>query len=848
MGLKFLQVNICGLSQRSQLCLDKYINENLADVVFLSETKCTEMNTFTNFNSILKQNKINPTQQGGVAILAQQSITVDRLGYLERDDIDAIFAVVTIGNNRLLVSSVYIPPNSPQKLNAFTAMITVACSQINDLKCKGLLIVGDLNARHREWGDKSDNKAGVNLCDYVSSQNLYISDKLREDTFVCNEGGSRIDLMIVSNKLRDVIKHQHIDAEIELFTGAPHRGHIPVWSMLNLSQPVHTPRQYYAWQTADWQSFSDTLDRLTLKTLPQLVETTDPRELWLIAKSLLLQAKNQVVPQLTTKSHSKPYWNNELSNLSKQLRIARKAFKQRSNFVNGNTLQLAKQLFDEALSRARNTYVENKCEGLNQRDSASFWKSFKNTFYKRFNSSSHVATLVDQIGQIVTEDKAKADLLYEDIFLGNHLTNVTFDTGWESYVNNFVSSPQFFKDDKPSPYNEKITYDEIAAAHKRIKCTSKSSDPDGIHPLMIKFCGHQFFVLLYKLFNAVLTTKTWPWSEGEVIFLHKPGKDDYTNTSAYRPITKTSYIGKFLERVLEMRLSQHLSAKSIIPPSQNGFRKGYSTDTYMHTLISSIQHELKCKQKVAGIFVDLQKAFDSVWVNGLLFKMYQLGIRGSFLELMSGFLRYRKISLTVNGHTTPPTTCKIGVPQGSVLSPTLFSMYVHDMLENLSGTRLQYADDTSIVVAAHSNKQLEEICQTNCDVLQKWLTTWRLKANCSKTEFLLFSGECRTPTIRGIQISKADETKVLGILLDNKLKFDSQLVSSVKKMKSMWARLKPFVFSNLNIECSRRIFLTVILPKACYLAHLWDTNHRISTYPYIKDMLRVPFRPPLEHL
>ena len=133
---KIERINICGLSERTRLCLDKYINEQKAALVFLSETKTSIFDHhFHNYNFIGRVNQHNPNQKGGVGILSHQDFILDRQPQLEKDDIDAIFAAVTVGRARLLICSAYVAPNSQQKLRQFLSLVENAQNELDRIKC-----------------------------------------------------------------------------------------------------------------------------------------------------------------------------------------------------------------------------------------------------------------------------------------------------------------------------------------------------------------------------------------------------------------------------------------------------------------------------------------------------------------------------------------------------------------------------------------------------------------------------------------------------------------------------------------------------------------------------------------
>ena len=844
-----MQINLCGFSEKSTKCLEKYIDDEKADVVLLSETKVDEIPNIHQYISFLHPNATNPKQKGGSGILIRDSYTKsDRQTNLEKDNVDACFITVNVNGQRLLICSAYIPPNSPNSMKQFITLLENARKQLGSLKCNGLIVGGDFNARQVSWGDRVDNSAGCTLNSFVSQNEMSVLDQFDGNTFMCTNGGSKIDLMLCSDNLLQMICEQVTDPEVELFTGAPIRGHIPVWTMMKLNPTTKTQKYRLApaWEKTNWDLFEMTMDRATASRLPQLANNANPNTLWENAKEILLSAKQSVIPMKRISQYSKPYWTAELTDLSLKLKQARNNYRYRSDFVNGDKLQTAKLAFSEALDRAKSDFLQNKSQSLNIQNDKSFWKTFKNTFYPNSNNSKVIGDLVDDNDNLVTDDATKAQMLYDSIFKGQHLANSSFDNNWQTTVEKEIKA-NIYKQG-PISLNHDITVSEINAAIKNTKCANKSADCDGIHPLMIKHCGEQFKILLFKIFNTSLLQQHWPWTNNTVIFLRKPGKSNYNITSSYRPITISSYVGKLYERILESRLREFVEKSKVLNDSQNGFRAGRSTATYIIKMLAKIQHDINNKQKIAGIFIDLQKAFDSVWIEGLIYRLSRLNIKGQYLGLMKSFLQNRKIKLMVNSHTTCPLPCSIGVPQGSVIAPLLFCIYIHDMLKDTKALQLQYADDCSLVINANNDTELEQKCQESCRAIDKWLHKWRMQANATKTDLLVFKGNIKTPELSHKAINMADETTVLGLTIDKDLKFSTQIGKARKSLECKWRALYPFIRHGLDIRTALHILKMVIIPKACYLAHLWDTRALLNFHTQIKCILHVPFNPPTECL
>ena len=192
-------------------------------------------------------------------------------------------------------------------------------------------------------------------------------------------------------------------------------------------------------------------------------------------------------------------------------------------------------------------------------------------------------------------------------------------------------------------------------------------------PLAIQF--------LTKIFNLCIEEDTWIWNKSHICFIKKAGKPSYMEPGAYRPLTISSYVGKLLERVIENRLKEFCNSNNILDNAQEGFRSKRSTTRYLYRLTASL-HEARMKKLVSMVlFIDFEKAFDSVWIPGLIVKLNRHGIKGKLLRIISTYLSGRIMSLRINSYFGRDRHClEYGLPQGSVLSPLLFIIYIADLL------------------------------------------------------------------------------------------------------------------------------------------------------------------------
>ena len=247
--------------------------------------------------------------------------------------------------------------------------------------------------------------------------------------------------------------------------------------------------------------FHCNLDEKSADMIPWIQQTNDPYQMWQEVLTVLTSTRDCMVPQKTVSCHSKPYWNETLSILSAELRMARKDFKARSTYTNGDKLSTAKAEFEAALIKAKRDHLEEQTKELDQAHASQFWSYFKRTCYKK--SDNNIGTLRDG-GDFAVSDQQKAELLYQDIFLGKHLDGSSFDDTWKKLVEDKLCQPLDINNEVTTILSSKIAVEEICKALGKTTTSNKSADADGIHPLMVRNCGPQFQILLFILFNKCL--------------------------------------------------------------------------------------------------------------------------------------------------------------------------------------------------------------------------------------------------------------------------------------------------------------------------------------------------------
>ena len=230
----------------------------------------------------------------------------------------------------------------------------------------------------------------------------------------------------------------------------------------------------------------------------------------------------------------------------------------------------------------------------------------------------------------------------------------------------------------------------------RILSKRKSPGPDKITNEMLQHLGMNAKKTLLNIFNKSWQIGTVPqcWREAIMVPIHKKGKDR-RKVDSYRPISLTSCFCKLMERLVNTRLNWHLESNNLLSSKQAGFRQHQSTEDQVTYIAQAIEDGFQAKKHTLAVWIDMEKAFDKVWKNGLRLKLQQSGVKGYMYRWISQYLTNRKARVHINGSYSRKKILKDRVPHGGVLSPTLFLIFINDIIENLPKNMYcaMYADD-----------------------------------------------------------------------------------------------------------------------------------------------------------
>jgi hypothetical protein len=334
----------------------------------------------------------------------------------------------------------------------------------------------------------------------------------------------------------------------------------------------------------------------------------------------------------------------------------------------------------------------------------------------------------------------------------------------------------------PSTALTPTTVDEVQSLIRGLKPRC-APGADGISNKILKNLPAQLICLLVAIFNSAMANHIFPavWKEADVIGIHKPGKDASV-PSSYRPISLLNSIGKLYERILLTRLKDYVFANNILINEQFGFRPKHSCINQVHRITEHVLSGFSSHphRGTGALFFDVAKAFDKVWHNGLLYKLYKLKIPDSLVLILRDYLSNRYFRFRVEGTRSSPRPLRAGVPQGSVLSPLLFSLYVNDIARTQGVHLALFADDTALFYTHKNRAHVAKKLQTAANTLGEWFRTWRIEVNPEKSAAVFFSRSCKPlpPDIKLFdrRIPWVKKVKYLGVTLDRYLSFAPHII------------------------------------------------------------------------
>lgn len=393
-----------------------------------------------------------------------------------------------------------------------------------------------------------------------------------------------------------------------------------------------------------------------------------------------------------------------------------------------------------------------------------------------------------------------------------------------------------FRDFLPAPvpfsfYLRPTTITEISNIIKNMKCSSPGHD--NIHSKVVKECVDEISPFLKHIINKSFQHGIFPnqLQISKIIPVYKKGIR--TNPDNYRPISLLTTFSKIFEKVMVTRLLSYIDKHALLTDCQFGFRPGYSTELAVHRLCQTIYNTMDSNIYQLSVFCDLSKAFDTISHSILAEKLSVYGIRGPALRWFVSYLSNRSHFTVFNNTNSSLKSSNSGIPQGSVLGPILFLLYVNDIVRSSNLLNfLLYADDTTVYLQGQDLVTLQNTMNSELFLVSKWIKSNKLTLNLSKTNYMISHSKYTLPgniliKIDDYSIHKVNVVKFLGVLIDNNLMWKyhiDEIKVKISKLIGIIYRIR----SSFNLLNLKQIYLSLIYPYFIYCSSIWGGAY--STY------------------
>ncbi|KAK3087639.1 hypothetical protein FSP39_008683 [Pinctada imbricata] len=734
---------------------------------------------------------------GGILIYVSKNLFFKRLHQLESQNTSSEFVWIEIKSRSetYLLCTAYRAPNIG---DLFWTSFENSLDAAFDMN-PNIIILGDLNV---DLLVETNHKLNHIINHYQ------LTNVIKSPTRISDARQSLLDPILVtecSNSFAEVIP---TDRNI-----SDHEATVIDIPLSNIN-PKSFKRKIWNYENGDFVTLNNKINEFDWESLFASCENTD--EACTKFTEIYLAFVNETIPSkiVTVKTTDKPWFN---SRIKREIRIRdrlrRKAkksgneshlrqYKDKRNHVN-NLKKSAKESFYQN--------VDGFVDHLSTQNSKGFWKLI-NTLTKSIGKLESIPPLLNPENlELETDEQAKAELLNRYFASISNIDDLNADV------------PEIDMKTSNHLSNISISESDIIDILKTLKL-GKANGIDEISHHMLKFTINSVVNPLKLLFNMSLSSHKFPslWKKALVMPLYK--KDDKHLPSNYRPISLLSTVGKVFERCLFKYLHNYMLDNKLFYEFQSGFLPNHSTtyqliELYHHICLNRERNEHTCL-----VFCDISKAFDKVWHRGLIKKLSSFGFSGHLLDFLQDYLSDREQAVILKNHRSSFLKLGAGVPQGTVLGPFLFLIFINDIAENLISLARLFADDTSLL---HSSKQINDIERTINSDLEKvldWSKKWFVTFNPAKTDILVVSNRSvpNLNIIFGDSHPNITEThKHLGITFSSDGKWTAHInniSNSALKQINVLKKLK-FTLSRKSLG---KIYTTFILPILEYACELWD--------------------------
>ena len=573
------------------------------------------------------------------------------------------------------------------------------------------------------------------------------------------------------------------------------------------------------YKKANFEAFREKLSRLDwnvcFKAEYDINETTErwTNEFLLIAKSVV---PNKLV---TVRPDDKPWYNNKLRAKQKHMMKLYKTTKSNNTATTWENYRIIRNEYFNEIKTAKKNFDDCKLKSLAEKKNSpkQWWSLIKQV--QQSNSCNEGIPPLEVNDQILTDDKDKANAFNTFFLDASTIDDTNAALPDQNRILNYDNLTDLV-------ISESDVLDQLS-----ILDPAKAYGFDGIPPKLLKEGRQCISSSLCSLFNLSLSVKKVPsnWKKTNVVPIFKKANPSIVDN--YRPISLISTLSKTMERIVFKYVYNYFKSNFTLSENQSGFLPGRSTVTQLVEIYHEFCRSVEAGKEIRVVFLDISKAFDRVWHSGLLFKLQLAGIDGNLLEWFEDYLSNRFQRVVINGQNSEWGSINAGVPQGSVLGPLLFLVYINDIVFTVSHCNVRlYADDTCLFLEVDNRinaaiKMNEDLNRIAC-----WSDQWLINFSAPKTKSLTISNKRdarKNPQIifRNHGIDEVNTHVHLGLRFSNNLKWQRHIEEIASKARKKLNAMLPLKFK-LDRKSLHIMYTSFIRPSMEYASVVWGGTYK----------------------
>ena len=782
-GLHFLHINCRSLiSKLDQLKL--LAQKTKAAIICVSETWLDSSVTDTEINTpgYLVTCRDRNREGGGVCIYVREDLAFNPRNDLNDSELESVWIELCLPKTKpILIGCAYRPPKKTNFFDILENNIS-NCHRFSDIEC---YLFGDFNINLLRNSKYFLPQVISNFCRLFDLQQI-----VRDVTRLCSS--SLLDHIFVSDPEKvaqsGVIDYGISDHSVTYCTRKIVKGLIK----------KHNTVKIRSLKNYNIRDFVNKLNDTDWSSVYSSISVDEAVENFVKIFQEILDLFAPVV-SVRLKQRSEPWFNNEILSLIKERDHFLYKFRKCKNRAFYVSYCQCRNKVQRLVRAAKKEFFETQLEE-NKNDSKKLWKNLKMIGYSK-NSRTRIKIGLNVDDEICFDEQTVANKF--NVFYTTVASNLVkllprpFNIFNTDFVTNYYASKGIIND---SFALHTVDREHVLTLLKNINKTKGIGVDnlparflcDGAEPI----CDVVLFVV-----NRSISSNTVPniFKTARVVPIYK--KNSKFEEGNYRPVSLTCVLSKLLERVIYIQLDNYLKTNNILYEHQSGFRQGYSTDSCLIHITDFIKHNIGIGNYTGMVLMDLQKAFDTVDHNILCNKLQAIGLNNNSVSWFRSYLCNRQQMVEINGVCSDKLTQSCGVPQGSILGPILFLIYINDMSAAVNCKLSLYADDSALIVSDKDINVVELKLNQELENVKKWFTDNKLSLHLGKTESILFASKrklktrnCLNIVCNNIQIKSVDNVKYLGAYLDQSL---SGVTMAKNVLKKVNGRLK-FLYRQCN--------------------------------------------------